>query len=288
MTQRRTKPQHALTLDNYDELFNLVKAFAEGKLNLVILVGTAGVAKSQTVRGVLDRECCWIEGNATSFGIYQQLYHHRNQPVVIDDVDSLYADKSAVRLLKCVCQTDAVKSVAWHSASTALAAEEIPNTFETNSQLMIIANDWKVLDANVAAVQDRGHLVFFEPTQEEIHRQVAKWFWDQQVFDWFGEHLHLITNLSMRQYVRASELKSAGMDWVKALLSDSISEKAMLIAKLKADPRFSEERERVCEFKRLGAGGQTTWYKHVKRLRPAIQVERLELENARWPTQRAA
>ena len=58
------------------------------------------------MRAVLDGKACWIEGNATPFGMYAKLYRHRDQFVVIDDVDALYADRSGVRLLKCLCQTD--------------------------------------------------------------------------------------------------------------------------------------------------------------------------------------
>lgn len=278
MTERVTKPKHSITLTDYAALDRLIAAFGEGKLNLIILVGPAGVAKSQTARRSLGVDCCWIEGNATSFGIYNELYKHRNLPVVIDDVDSLYSDKAAVRLLKCVCQTDAVKSVAWHSAAASLAKEGIPQAFDTTSRVLIIANDWKTMDVNVAAVQDRGHLVFFEPTAEEIHLQVANWFWDQDVFNWFADHLHLIPEHSMRHYVRATELKSAGMDWVNVLLSDTIPEKALMIAQLRANPAFIEERERVKRFTELGGGGQTTWYKWSKRLQPAGDKSNLKIE----------
>ena len=37
------------------------------------------------------------------FGMYAKLYHHRDQFIVIDDVDCLYAEKSGIRLLKCLC-----------------------------------------------------------------------------------------------------------------------------------------------------------------------------------------
>jgi hypothetical protein len=36
--------------------------------------------------------------------MYVKLYKHRDQFVVIDDFDALYADRSGVRLLKCLCQ----------------------------------------------------------------------------------------------------------------------------------------------------------------------------------------
>src|SRR6516162_32079 len=112
--KRSGRPEGALYLVTYARLEEYLAAFAEGHLNLLILVGEAGIAKTRTVRTVLGAAACWIEGNATPFGMYAKLYRHRDQFVVIDDVDSLYADRSGVRLLKCLCQTEAEKQVAWH------------------------------------------------------------------------------------------------------------------------------------------------------------------------------
>ena len=67
----------------------------------------------------------------------------------------------------------------------------------------------------------------------------------------------------MRHYVRASELKASGIDWVKVLLSDLVSEKFMLIARLRADSAFASEAERVEAFTKYGGGGKTTYYKHL-------------------------
>ena len=96
-----------------------IEAFAQGHFNLLILVGSGGLAKSRSVRAALGGIACWIEGNATPFGMYVKLYRHRDEFVVIDDVDALYADRSGVRLLKCLCQTEEEKSVAWHSDARA-------------------------------------------------------------------------------------------------------------------------------------------------------------------------
>jgi hypothetical protein len=54
----------------------------------------------------------WIAGSATALGIYQELWKHRGRPVVIDDVDALQTARAAIRLLKCLCQTDPIKTVA--------------------------------------------------------------------------------------------------------------------------------------------------------------------------------
>jgi len=266
MKQRINKPEQAFTVTTYDELHRFVTAFAEGHLNLLILIGTAGLAKSQSVRRAVGDGACWIEGNATPFGIYTQLFKNKGELVVIDDVDSLYTDRSAVRLLKCLCQTDPVKSVAWHSA--AAGNDQLPSEFKTTSRVVIIANDWKTLDQNVAAVQDRGHLVIFEPSAEEVHREVAKWFWDQAIYDWFGEHLHLIPNPTMRAYVRAAELQASGINWVQHLLAE-VPETTRLVAELRADAAYETENDRIEAFRERGGGSRATYFNHKKKLRRA-------------------
>ncbi len=47
--------------------------------------------------------------------------------------------------------------------------EGIPREFTTKSRVVIIANDWRTLDRNVAALQDRGHVLLFQPSPAEVH-----------------------------------------------------------------------------------------------------------------------
>jgi hypothetical protein len=163
-----------------------IRAFAAGHFHLLVLVGAGGLAKSRSVRAVLGRKGCWIEGNATPFGMYVKLYRHRDPFVVIDDVDALDTDRSDVRLLKCLCQTEEEKAVAWHSDARSLERQGIPREFVTKSRVVIIANDWQTLNRNVAALQDRGHVLFFQPGAAEVHRQAGTWFDDAEIYDWLG------------------------------------------------------------------------------------------------------
>ena len=148
--RRHDQPHKVLHLTTYQRLEEYLRAFAQGHFHLLILVGAGGLAKSRSVRAVLDGKACWIEGNATPFGMYAKLYRHRDQFVVIDDVDALYADRSGVRLLKCLCQTEEEKAVAWHSDARSLERQGIPREFTTKSRVVIISNDWKTLE------QERG------------------------------------------------------------------------------------------------------------------------------------
>ena len=184
--KRRSLPSKALTISTYQRLDALfLQAFAQGHFNLLVLVGAGGLAKSRSVRTVLGGKGCWIEGNATAFGMYAKLYKHRDEFVVIDDVDALYADRSGQRhrgSSKCLCQTEEVKAMAWHSDARSLERQGIPREFATTSRVIIIGNDWKTLNTNVSALQDRGHVLFFQPSFERpkfICPGGAEWLTDE-------------------------------------------------------------------------------------------------------------
>ena len=169
-------PPHALRLVTYAELDAYVRAFAAGHLHLLLLFGPPGVGKSRCLRQALDARAGWLSGQATPLGIYLEAYAYRHQPLVLDDVDGLYADRSGIRLLKALCQSEPVKTLGWHTATPILALLDVPQQFTTTSRVALIGNDWKTLNADVAALEDRGHVLFFEPTPLEVHRQAAGWF----------------------------------------------------------------------------------------------------------------
>lgn len=260
----RSPRQHFLT--SYERLDHYLRAFAEGHFNLLILVGPGGTSKSRSVRSALGDNACWIEGNATPFGMYAKLYHHRDQFVVIDDVDGIYADRGGVRLLKCLCQTEEQKSVAWHSDARSLERQGIPREFTTRSKVIIITNDWKTLNKNVAALQDRGHVLVFQPGAAEVHRKAGAWFDDAEIYQWFGANLHRIREPSLRHYFKAKELKAANMDWRVVLADESDNPRARLASDVLAHPGYVSTAARVEAFVRQGGGCRATFFNYRRRL----------------------
>ncbi len=230
----------------------------------MILVGAGGLAKSRSVRAVLGGSACWIEGNATPFGMYAKLYRHRDEFVVIDDVDALYADRSGVRLLKCLCQTEEEKAVAWHSDARSLQRQQIPREFTTRSRVVIISNDWQTLNKNVAALQDRGHVLHFQPSAAEVHAKAGTWFDDEEIYQWFAKNLHLVREPSLRYYVRAKELKTAGMDWTDVLATEDQNPRARLAAEILASPLYDSTAARVTAFVQQGGGCRATFFNYRK------------------------
>ena len=259
----------ARVITTYEKLRSYLEAFAGGHLGLVILVGERGLAKSKTVRSLLlkvGERSCWIEGNATPYGMYEKLYRHRDEFVVIDDVNSLYADRSGVRLLKCLCQTEDEKTVAWHTDAKSLERRGIPREFTTRSRVIIISNDWKTLNRNVAALQDRGHVLVFRPGATEVHQEASRWFSDPEIFEWFEKNLHRIAEPSLRLYVRAQELKAAGMDFTEVLAELPQNPRARLAAEVLESATYRTTLERVEAFVERGGGCRATFFNYRKRL----------------------
>jgi hypothetical protein len=267
---------------SYRELDAFVDAFAKGHLNLLIVYGRPGVGKSSIVRKRVGKHAFTINGTASPFGIYLAAYRHRDEPIVLDDIDGLTASPQGVRLLKALSQTDPEKTVSWETQAAALDREEVPRSFQTRSQLCILANS-RFVSEDARALEDRGHVLVFDPSALEVHQQAAHWFRDQQVFEFVANHLHLLSQHSFRTYVNAAERKQAGLPWQSAVLDRCLSGLALEVAKLRADPQFACEEERARAFIERGLGCRATYFNHARRLRPQEGTPRIELENY-WPT----
>jgi hypothetical protein len=288
MAKFQSLPPHAVGVRTYVELEQYVRAFADGHLNLMMIFGPPGVGKSRCVRHTLGSQVCWIGGQATPFGIYLKAYEHRHEPIVLDDVDGLYADRSGIRLLKALGQTERTKTLSWQSDAPTLERRGIPRQFTTTSRVALVGNAWKTLNADVAALEDRGHLLLFEPAPLEVHLQAARWFWDAEIFDFVADHLHLFGQHSLRTYQHAWELKQAGLDWRQGVLSRCLEGTALEVAKLKANRAFVSEAQRVQAFVQSGAGCRASYFRHAKKLRPVAGKPKIALTQTSPPVDAAA
>lgn len=282
--QSKSLPDFATLVRTYAELEQFATAFADGYLTLLILLGPPGTGKSWTMREVVGGNACWIDGSASAFGVYKQAYWHRDEPIVLDDAPPLGHDRQGNRLLKALCQTDARKRVCWHSNAPALVQEQIPREFETTSHVAIIANQWRSGNIDVAALEDRGHVLYFAPTAEELHRQAAQFFWDQPIYDFIGERLDLIESPSLRTYVVAAERKRAGLDWKAAVLGRFLTGTSLVVAMLKANPNFDTEEDRARAFVKGGHGCRATFFNVSRALRVTTPAPENILTNTAPPS----
>jgi len=214
-----------------------------------------------------------IKGKHSALDLYQKLLEHALVPLVFDDLDGLFLKPDNVAILKCVCDTTAVKIVEWGSTHPAFRKGEppLPTCFESISRVLIIANEWQTLRKNVMALQDRGVLVVLRPSALEVHREIARsaWFDDAEVFNFLGRNLYLVTQPSFRLYITARSHKRAGLDWKNLILRTIESEadaKSVLVARLLADASFDSfkapETARERAFKNQAGGSRATYHRY--------------------------
>jgi CubicO group peptidase (beta-lactamase class C family) len=114
----------------------------------------------------------------------------------------------------------------------------------------------------VAALQDRGHVLMFQPNAAEVHRKAGTWFDDPEIYQWFGADLHRAIGPSMRHYVRARELKAAGMDWTDVLAAEDENRRARLAAELLASDGYGSTAAQVRAFVERGGGCMATFFNY--------------------------
>jgi hypothetical protein len=156
-------PEDAIVVANYHDLDRYLCKFADGSLDIVLLLGKPGIGKTESVKQALGIDdsrhgrTLYVEGHAQPFGLYQELWHHRDSPVVLDDLDRLYANPDCVRILKPLCNMRRAKRISWLSNAVA-AVPELPTEFTTTSNVMLIANEWRSLNGNVRALSSNEYV----------------------------------------------------------------------------------------------------------------------------------
>jgi hypothetical protein len=115
---------------------------------------------------------------------------------------------------------------------------------------------------------DRAQFIYFDPTPLEIHKNTALWFWDQEIFDFIGAHLHVISpdKLSSRSYVKAYERKPKG-DWKEFIARRYFAQSGeQWVLAVESDPKCKSVTERVAEFMKRTGLGRSTYFNLKKAL----------------------
>lgn len=273
----KTIPPDAEVVRTYDELREFKNSFFNNEFYFLMCVGRPGLSKSwefeERCKPYKDRDgvevsaAHYIKGNVTPVEAYRIAYQHRNKLLVFDDAERLWADSTGRYLLRDLTECKLSKTIHWRTANKDLHRHCIPTSFETRSRLCLIMNRFAFGDADeYDAIVDRAQFVYFDPPPLEVHKNAALWFWDQEVFDYLGEHLHTIeaTKLSARAYVKAYERKPKG-DWKEFLARRYFVQSAeQWVIALQSDPKYRTAQEKVEEFiKRTGLSRAT--YFNIKK-----------------------
>jgi hypothetical protein len=296
----KTTPTDCEIIRTYDELRSFRDAFFAAAMYFLLIIGRHGLSKSYEFQ---DR--CWpykdcsghdidvahyVKGNITPVEAYRLAFEHRNKLLIFDDAERLWADVNGRFLLRDLTENKPTKTVHWRVDNKALERDSIAKQFDTTSRICLIMNRFAFGDAaEYAAIADRAHMVYFDPTVVEVHRNAALWFWDQEIYDFVGQHLGLIDpdKLSARTYVKAYERRQKG-DWRKFLENRYFSQETeKWVVSIENDARFRTAEQKVAEFEGRTGLKRATYFNVKKQLKKDGQLKAIQVPvytlNARPP-----
>jgi hypothetical protein len=260
-------PRNATILRTYAEFGREVEAFDHGERNLLIIVGPPGTSKSTAVRKRV-RHARIIQGGSTAYRLYRELFENRNLPIVLDDADKVFRDKAGVFLLKLLTQTDPIKTLQWNSNTPEIRSGDLPAEFKTTSPTLIVANSWPQENPDIAAVEDRGHLIYFAPSFAEMHAYAKSFGGDEEIYDFVGSHLHLFDSLDLRLYFKAAEVKTTGERTGEPDLWKRYVQRSMMCVEKRAaldllnDSTYASDNQRSKEFERITGMSGRQFYRY--------------------------
>ena len=240
----------------------------------MVIYGDAGLSKSFRVKKVCNG-INTIKCHVSPLGLYTKFHQHRDDAILMDDLDEIYNDKICVKLLKSATESEDKRLVSWTSTIGSLRYtneddDRVPCEFDMTGPILLISNDWSRHTANLQALEDRARLIHFCPNPTEIHREVAKWFKDQEILDFIESFLPYLQHLSMRVYLNALDAKkaiSSGLDWRQDVLQElNIDPATVAIVQLLRDETLTQN-QRAEKFTALTGHDRATYYRRLKGMR---------------------
>jgi hypothetical protein len=244
----RTIPIGARHLRAYLEFESYLTDFVRGLYPFLWIVGRPGAAKTESIKAAVRGQAVYYRkgGQLTPLQFYIDCYNYRGQPIILDDAEHLLKHKIGEKLISALGDTSPEKLLCYGTTSRVLG--DVPQTYFTTSPLCIIANK----TTGHEAIQSRAITLIVDPTNLEVHRAVAAWFWDQEIHDWFGQHLYRLPPLDSRWYFFAQLDKRAGRDWRQIILkTHALDRPSCIIQDLEGDPAHPTREDKARRFVEL-------------------------------------
>lgn len=176
---------------------------------------------------------------------------------IFDDVDEILKNKSAVAILKAVCDSKKEKIVRYTTTSPLLEPGE--ESFTTSCKVLLLTNQLSEGDANLKALMTRAVCVNFNPSNKEVLDFLKTFADDLEILKYIEKFVNFSTKFNFRIYCRALELKLNKLDWKKEILNSmEIDMRYSEIEKLLTKYKTDAQREKHFE------GSRATYYRCKK------------------------
>src|SRR6056300_1786568 len=142
--------------ERFDMLEDMTRACKKGDVRAMIVSGPPGVGKSHGVEKVLGKHDLLadiagdsklkkyevVKGAMSAIGLYCKLYKYadKDNVIVFDDCDSVFADELCLNILKAALDSKKTRRIHWNTDSFKLRNEGVPDSFEFKGSAIFITN----------------------------------------------------------------------------------------------------------------------------------------------------
>lgn len=252
-----------IRLRTYKELRKITREFARGGLQRIMIVGPPGLGKTETIRRALGakKHLC-LRGRTTAISFYEELYDHRDRPVVLDDTAEMLLDANVQEVLRDLTETKAARQVFWRTQSKSLVEKGIPKSFTTCSPVCVLAN--RLGSGGVwPALNSRCHRwrVEFQWSELVAETRRLKWFTDEQILEYARNHARCQPDL--RLLLKAADLKRTKLgDW-RQLFEVNTTDSQKVVQAICSDQGLSTG-DKVRQFVAGGHGSRATYFRKAR------------------------
>ena len=235
--------------ERFDIVDYMIDECISGECRALVISGPAGLGKSFAVESAIEEfdpnghRSTIVKGYVKPTGLFKLLFSHRHpgNVVVFDDADSIFADDTALNMIKAVTDTTERRRVSYMSEAILFdddTNEKLPKTFEFEGTIIFITNlDFDHLidkghkyAPHLSAMVSRAHYVdlTLKTKQDYLVRigQVidqglldSKGLNDIQkieVWNWIVDHADTLRELSLRVALKLADIVRGGKpNWSK-------------------------------------------------------------------------
>ena len=159
--------------ERFEMLEDMTRATKKGDVRAMIVSGPPGVGKSHGVEKVLgkheliaalgDKPAKYqvVKGAMSAIGLYCKLFNYadKDNVLVFDDCDSIFADELSLNILKAALDSKKNRTIHWNTDSFKLRNEGVPDSFNFQGGAIFITN---IKFDNVKSKKMRDHLSALE------------------------------------------------------------------------------------------------------------------------------
>ena len=246
--------------ERFDMLEDMTRATKKGDVKAMIVSGPPGVGKSFGVEKVLGKHDLIatlgerppkyevVKGAMSAIGLYCKLYKmaDRDNVIVFDDCDSIFADELSLNILKAALDSKKTRRIHWNTDSFKLRNEGVPDSFEFKGSAIFITNikfdnvKSKKMRDHLEALESRCHYVdlTIDTDREKMLRikqitedgMLAEYALgstvEQEIIDYIDLNKKKLRELSLRTVLKIADLAKAFPDKWEAMAENTVMRRA--------------------------------------------------------------